>query len=587
MDSVFKEWKESLSALHSSIGQELEELHRCKTEVERLKDDMIAAQSFGKFIYDDKRIVLSAPEIIIGNVGPSGVLREGASTVVVRGNTLSLEGANNGSVTTRASQIQQIAEDPGIDGNEHVVSDTSSIVNMARNVVLHASDAQGTFYESPLSFGSGVQIHSDTDLTINAAVPNAKRAATIEEYTKSLKANKEDQKKRMDELEVATKTIMQNIDKLFEKSEKLSGDEVALRTNGTDLSDLHEEFKNLALALAQTSSDYIAQMSILAETERQIADLDKEKTRNNEAKSTYKEGNTGASLSLSAQNIDITSVDGDGIIRKDGVISMKANSVSIDAVDSQNGLMKDSGFLVNVENVMLDTRNVKLDEKSENGDVTTIGTVSIMAKDFSVTALDAEIKDGQMTEKALVKDSSITLRAEKMKAETTDTEGKVTGSIELNTKAMEIKAVDVDKEKRTDMDMAAGSSITVFAEKMSLGSKDKEKNKAKQLQVTGDKIAVLGKETTEIQQGEAKAVVQLDGGNLKMSGAATEIYGKTTLQADTQINGALKVPKATIDNLEAKSSFKSSNSSDGMATPTAASSASLSAKLKEEEIKQS
>ena len=45
----------------------------------------------------------------------------------------------------------------------------------------------------------------------------------------------------------------------------------------------------------------------------------------------------------------------------------------------------------------------------------------------------------------------------------------------------------------------------------------------------------------------------------------------------------IKAPKATIDNLEAKTSFKSQNISDGIAVPGAPASGSLSAKLKTED----
>ena len=46
---------------------------------------------------------------------------------------------------------------------------------------------------------------------------------------------------------------------------------------------------------------------------------------------------------------------------------------------------------------------------------------------------------------------------------------------------------------------------------------------------------------------------------------------------------SIKAPKAVIDNIEAKSSFKSTNISDGIAVPGAAAGGSLSAKLKTED----
>ena len=68
-----------------------------------------------------------------------------------------------------------------------------------------------------------------------------------------------------------------------------------------------------------------------------------------------------------------------------------------------------------------------------------------------------------------------------------------------------------------------------------------------------------------------------------VSGSKVQIYGESTINGKTQVKDELKAPKATIDNLEAKTSFKSSNISDGIAIPGAPSSANLSTKLKAED----
>ena len=54
---------------------------------------------------------------------------------------------------------------------------------------------------------------------------------------------------------------------------------------------------------------------------------------------------------------------------------------------------------------------------------------------------------------------------------------------------------------------------------------------------------------------------------------------------DHTVTFRIKAPKASIDNVEAKSSFKSPNISDGIAIPAPPSAAKLSAKLKTEEKK--
>jgi hypothetical protein len=88
-------------------------------------------------------------------------------------------------------------------------------------------------------------------------------------------------------------------------------------------------------------------------------------------------------------------------------------------------------------------------------------------------------------------------------------------------------------------------------------------------------VGLFADKTLEAQQADGKAVLQLSGGNAALAGSKTEIYG------DTEVKSELKAPKATVDNLEAKTSFKSKNISDGIAVPGA--SATLTTKLQPED----
>ena len=87
----------------------------------------------------------------------------------------------------------------------------------------------------------------------------------------------------------------------------------------------------------------------------------------------------------------------------------------------------------------------------------------------------------------------------KINLNATDTEGKATGTIAANAKAVEVKAMDVDKEKRTDKELAAGSSLLLLAEKVYAGARDK-KARSKSIQVASDKVGLFGDTTVELQQ---------------------------------------------------------------------------------------
>jgi hypothetical protein len=124
--------------------------------------------------------------------------------------------------------------------------------------------------------------------------------------------------------------------------------------------------------------------------------------------------------------------------------------------------------------------------------------------------------------------------------------------------------------------------MTLVSEKMYIGAKSKDV-KSKKLQAISEEMGLFADKTFEAQQGDGKAVVQLDGGNANVGGSKTQVYGATTINGKTEVKDELKAPKATIDNVEAKSSFKSPNISDGMGMPGGGGGGSLSAKLKAED----
>ena len=128
MDTVFDDWKTALDNLHDSVEKDLEEIRKQKEEIQQIKTEIFNRMAQGQYIRDDHRIVISAPEIVIGNVDCTGMLwSETGSTVVIRGNGVHLEGTGaSGIVESRATTISQLAVDPGIDGQEDVTARISS-----------------------------------------------------------------------------------------------------------------------------------------------------------------------------------------------------------------------------------------------------------------------------------------------------------------------------------------------------------------------------------------------------------------------------------------------------------------------------
>ena len=650
MEYVFDDWKKILTDFQNSVSKDLEEIHKQKIEVQKMKSDIFNRLDSGKYIRDEQRIVLSAPEIIIGNVDKSGDLVSGGH-IVIRGTDVNLEGAGKtGTVMSRATNIVQTAVDPGTDGMENVVYPQSSISQQARSISLESNNAKDAFSTVPPLLGeSGIHIHADRTLDLESSISSVNHKASVEAQLSQLKKQEGDLKKLTSSQKQSVEKLFDNLKKLMDKEEKLNGDPFMIRSNTVDVEDIHEEIQATLPVLYRAMTDFIHNVAQQAEVSRKAKALEAEK---NAIKSgdDFKKKSTGAQLSLTSESINVGTLDGDGNLRTNpgAGISVKTPQMGISMRKEDGTLVEKSSFKVQSENVTLTTGNPKADasevaaagrvhiasqdimlesvdyqlknkkytekglaangkvsitaktvevnalgpsniERDDKGKVTkgeykAEGDVTIRTKTMAVETLDYEVKDGKLSPKTLTKDSKIQMRTETATVMAADTEGKATGSISLNAKAINVKSMDVDKEKLEDKSLAAGSTMVLVSEKMYLGQKT-SKEKSKKLQAVSEEMGLFADKTFEAQQDGGKATVQLSGGNASVGGSKTQVYGDTTINAKTEVKGELKAPSGTFDNVKAGTSFKSPNISDGMGAPGAGGGGSLSAKLKVEDAK--
>ena len=105
MGYIFDDWKKLLENFQSSVEKDLEEIHQQKSEVQQIKADLIQRFEKGHYYRDDDTVIISAPNIVIGNVDKNGdLLSGGIGNVIIKGSGVALEGVGDGgSVVTRAS----------------------------------------------------------------------------------------------------------------------------------------------------------------------------------------------------------------------------------------------------------------------------------------------------------------------------------------------------------------------------------------------------------------------------------------------------------------------------------------------------
>ena len=645
-DRIFSDWLTALTNLQTSVSKDLAEIRQQKAEIQKLKTDIFNRLAQGKYVRDDRRLVLSAPEIIIGNVDASGILYGDGGSITIRGQRIASEGVGeNGIVSNRAATISQIAIDPGPDGIEEVVRTRSMIVNQAKNIMLRSNDAEsdGYFACQPETVGSaGVRIHADQCIEIDAAVSSEIRSQQISDQLSSLNSAVTGLTLDSTTAMTTASTLVGEMEALLALQDPLSLDEVTMRSTVMELDDLTEQFNSLMPSVYQALDKAVAYMSKLAETKRRIKALENEQSKVDDAQSTFQDQSTEAVLRVNAEQMFFKSVDGDGNIRTnpEASISIQTGKLDITSLKPDGSLIDDSHVNISTHDVSISTVNAALNDDG-TGDYTTEGSVSVASKNVSFTALDYsddslkeqtidstfsvrmenmvflsqdvdgnatgnfyvatenekhvsadkdgnttgsfEVRANDMTLNATDKDDtatgSLNVKTENVTLASVDNSGKAIGQFCLNSKDIFVKSMDTD-DQGTDKNLASGGNMVLISEKMFVGRTDAD-TLATDLQMSADKTGIYGKTTTEVQQGEAKAVLQLDGGNVALSGSKAEFYGDNTVNGKTDFKADATMTKLTADNVEASKSFKSKNISDGIAVPGAPSSAKLSAKLSE------
>ena len=648
MGYIFDDWKDLLDEFQKCVDKDLAEIQKQKAEVQKMKEGLFNSLGDGLLYRDGNRIVISAPEIVIGNVDRTGTLQGGGvGKVIIRGSEVDIEGVGStGSVVSRAPIIRQVAVDPGIDGRENVVCDTSQIVSQACDIVLHSSNATDVFSQDPgLAGRGGVTIHADTSLNLEATVSADTlkdaidtRVSALSDRSSDLKTQMQDQKKTVDDLFDQMASLLGN------ENDNNQSTDFKLRSNVEDVIKTQDEIEAMQPAIYNAVKTYLGLVSQLAEVNRQKTALEAEKDAITTGDD-FKNNTTGASLNLSAESINIANIDGEGNLHTNdeaGII-VKTPRMGVNMTDDSGKLVDGGSFGVTAEKIALASQNLsddgseyptvgevyigsknitleavdyKVDDNSltidkeltadgsiqmraktvevstsnpkdltydadgnlTSGEYTAEGDVIFKTKNLTVDCVDYEVSDGELKMKAQTADGTVSVRAENTNFLSADAEGKATGNFTVNAKAVTIKSMDVDKDSLADSALAASSTMVLLSEKMYVGAKSSDV-KSKKVQVASEEIGAFADNTFEAQQGEAKAVVQLDGGKTSLGGDKTQIYGDTTIEAKTEIKDELKAPKATIDHVEAKSSFKSPNIKDGASAGGGGGGGSLSAKL--------
>lgn len=496
MQLIFKKWQEKLSQFESSVDKELKEIRECKADIQRMRQEADFELHKGRYIHDDERIILSAPEIIIGHVDRNGMLiGNSGSTVIVRGSQIGLQGAGDGGlVEMRAPGIRQIAEDPGIDGEEHVVGNRSEVVSQARHIVIHSQDAEGMFPMEPtIPSGSGVRIHADKAIEVDASMPGPTLKKAFMEVADELKKTQKDLKAQSDSHKSSFEQMTSSMEKLLREKDMLMNKPAVLRAAYGSIEKLNGYIEQLSLSLSQEVCQYAEILSQLAETSRQLKCLNEQSDNIKENEYATKAHDTH--VSVRGERIDLATRDGEGDLREDPVaqINLAGTKIHLDTVRVDGSLIDDGEVQIKSKSVVVDstdTENEVYDEKTKelkSGKYPVAGQFVVMAKNVSVEAVDMECKNGVTSQKELAKDSKISLHAQNIDVNTAKvqnvevgSDGKMTkaefpadGEVRINSKDIILESLDNEFDpnglhERKEKALSKGSQIKMRTERINM-----------------------------------------------------------------------------------------------------------------------
>ena len=556
-------WEERLNNFKQALDKELQEIQQCKAELAEIQKEVQESLSGIRYIREEGRLVLSAPEIVIGDVDPLGVLGPRYSKVIIRGNEVKVEGTSR--ILNRAPEIHSLAEHPGRDGQESTLPYHSEIVQVARNVLVNGvNDAEVINPNRDMVSKPGVAITSRGSIDVNASVSCEYETQQLDQAIQALKNQKSQTDKQIADIEKEVKAASMELDLLL-KLPDVNVSDTLVRVNYLDISELHEEYNQKVKRMCEKCMAYYSALATQADTNLRIAALEKQKETVKGRKVNFEEQTTGSSIYLQSERIRLDTRDGDYHTRTNPEAGFFVNSshISLTSYMDDWKTIEESYLYVGTQKATISTQNYNYsDPQKGEGEVVTEGEVNILSKTVRVQAVDADLKEFEPTEKALTPESQLTVRMEQTQVQATDTEGKATGLIDMNAKNLRLKSMDVDKESGEEKELSQGSQLQLLAESMFIGSTE-EKQQTLLAQVAADRLKLFAKTENEWQLDEDKGLLRLKEGTATFSSKGLEFWGKTTFNDQAQFT-VVQVGDVKVDNIDVSKSSKTPHTSDGM-----------------------
>lgn len=582
MDTIIKEWKKLLDEFKDSVDKDATAIRECKAALQEIRPDYVENHTKGRYIRSEDPIIISSPNIIIGNVDAEGnLLGDAPGRVLLRGRNISLEGVGDsageeyGSVVTRATSIRQIAVDPGIDGLEEVVMEGSEILNQARCVSIDSTRDNDMFISRPASL-AGVNIVSDSQITIDSSFHLSSKRKRIDKLSASIEKSIKKAQGKVGKLEGAIDQIFETLNESMTEADTLKLGDKEISSKVGLLNDLRQKCEDATKALSKDLGNYVRAISQLAEAKRKKALLQavKEKLPTDDD---FRENGSNTSLMINSDVVLLSTLNGNGepCVSDTAGIMISSKQVDITSRTRKNELIDGSSFRVCSMTIDFNATAPKYDDdKWTKGKVQPVGSVNVYAKEVNVKSVDSQFDTGaakaedKYKETALTEGSGLKVRMASVDVSTVGTDGVAAGSINLNSGTVGIVSVDLDKDGKVSKLNDKGQ-IVLGANVVTAGYQD-DKLKTSKVQVLSGDTVVESKTAISLSQ-DGKSNVVINGSGVSVSSGANLLVGETTVSGKAAVK-SLEASDAKIGNLEVTGEFKAKGINAGLAAPPADSS---------------
>lgn len=526
VDFVFKDWLELLQKFYNDVEQTLETVRQDKREIQEIKKEIYNRVNKGQYMYDKDRIVISAPEIIIGNVDKSGQLKPGASKVIIRSNDISLEGVGEtGKVQTKATTIQQLAVDPGDDGLEAVVYDNACIASQARAIVLDSNNAVGTYTRGPQDkvITAGINIHSDLNLSIDSSLSRSELTEGIDKKVSLLEGDINALKTNSAALLETMKEQIGLMEEVLLTDKKLCKSDELTKANVTVLDMLHLRLTDRSIAYFNTINEFLASTSEMAEKIRQKKALEEAKLTVSAAD--FEKQAIGTNLKLNAESIFLQNFDGDYNQRTnpDAKIDLKSQNINIQSVDKLSGNLKDGRITMWGENVDIYTNIVKQGEKEGDLDMPASGTFTVNSNSIRLMSYDLKgIQGGPVEFNNLAESGIVQVMSGNIDIRSVDQNGNAVGTTSIVGKNINIRSVNFSPDTWEEQKVVPKGHINLVGDVIRIGRRNIGTT---HITLSSNKLYSISNHGQYLMTEDKQKYIALSKNRIKLKGDTVNVFG--------------------------------------------------------------